>query len=354
MSSFTSSSFSWAYADGEPTCHGVIRQTPEDFRVDEVLGYEPDGEGGHAFLHIRKRNTNTDWLAKRLAEFAQVEPREVGYAGLKDRHAVTTQYFTVHVPASREPDWSELNSEEIAVLSVTRHGKKIRRGSLRANRFEILVRELEGDCEDLLQRLEHVSQQGVPNYFGEQRFGRDGHNIVMARRLLSGEIQERDRHKRGLYLSAARSWLFNLVLSQRVADDCWLRPLSGEALIQKSSRSALSLRVITDEIQARIDKGFLQPSGPMWGKGRSTVMAEAASLEQRVLAGEERLMQGLEKSGLEQERRALRLLPTEFSWEKVKSDALRLRFTLPAGSYATAVLRELVKTTDATRRSATV
>ncbi len=338
--------FDWAYAYGEPGCQGTIRTTAEDFQVDEVLGYEPDGEGNHAFLHIRKRNTNTEWLARQLAELAGVEMKEVGYAGLKDRHAVTTQYFTVNLSGRAGPDWSALNSDEVEVLSVDRHGRKLRRGGLRENRFVITLRELQGDCSMLDQRLQRIGEEGVPNYFGEQRFGHLANNLQMAERLFRGEVVERERHKRGLYLSAARSWLFNRVLSERVAGGTWLQALPGEALIQPHSRSALSLRVISDEIRERIAKGFLQPSAPLWGKGQSTALGEAAELERLALAGEELFMRGLEQAGLEQERRALRLQPNGLQWQSLEEGAVQLRFSLPAGSYATALLRELIRVRD--------
>jgi tRNA pseudouridine13 synthase len=344
----------WAHAYGEPGCHGTIRTTPEDFQVEERLGYAPDGEGNHVLLHLRKRNTNTEWLARQLAEFAGVEAREVGYAGLKDRHAVTTQYFTVPVAGRQQPDWSQLESSEVTLLAVTRHGKKLQRGGLRENHFLITLRALHGDCATLEERLALVASEGVPNYFGEQRFGRDATNLQLAQRMFRGELQERDRHKRGLYLSAARGWLFNRVLSSRVADGSWLQPLPGEALLQPHSRSALSLRVISDEIRARIDKGFLQPSAPLWGRGASTALAEAAQREREALRGEELFQQGLEQAGLEQERRALRLRPVEFAWQRLAADSLQLSFSLPPGSYATAVLREVVQVSDATRRGAEV
>ena len=350
----------WAYAHGEPGCCGTLRTTPEDFQVEERLGYAPDGEGNHVLLQLRKRNTNTEWLARQLAEFAGVAAKEVGYAGLQDRHAVTTQYFSVPVSGRQQPDWSQLNSSEVTLLAVTRHGKKLQRGGLRDNRFLITLRALRaphaphGECDTLEERLTRVATLGVPNYFGEQRFGRDAGNLRLAQRMFKGELQERDRHKRGLYLSAARSWLFNRVLSSRVADGSWLQPLPGEALIQPHSRSALSLRVISEEIRARIEQGFLQPSAPLWGRGASTALAEAAQREHEALRGEELFQQGLAQAGLEQERRALRLRPGEFAWQRLADDVLQLSFSLPPGSYATAVLREVVQVSDATRGEAAV
>lgn len=339
----------WAYAYGEPGCHGTIRSTPEEFQVDEVLGYQPDGEGNHALLHLRKRNTNTEWLARQLAQFASVEPKEVGYAGLKDRHAVTTQYFSVNLSGRAEPDWSALNSDDVQILEVARHGRKLRRGGLRENRFVITLRDLHGDCGALQQRLQRISEEGVPNYFGEQRFGRDGNNLRLADGLFSGVVNERDRHRRGLYLSAARSWLFNCVLSERVAAGNWQQALPGEALLQPYSRSTLTLRVINDEIRERIRKGMLQPSAPLWGKGVSTAQGAAAELEKRTLAEEGLFRHGLEAAGMEQERRALRLLPRQLQWQWLEDRGVRLSFSLPAGGYATAVLRELVQLRDAAR-----
>jgi tRNA pseudouridine13 synthase len=339
-------SFNWAYAYGEPGCQGSIRTSPEDFQVDEVLGYEPDGEGHHALLHIRKTNTNTEWLARQLAGLAGIELKEVGYAGLKDRHAVTTQYFSVNLAGRAEPDWSALDSDGVEVLGVARHARKLRRGGLRENRFVITVRELSGDCGQLQSRLERIRSEGVPNYFGEQRFGRDANNLRLAEALFSGELNERDRHRRGLYLSAARSWLFNRVLSARVGAANWQQALPGEALLQPHSRSALTLRVISDEIRERIARGYLQPSAPLWGQGPSTALGEAAQLENSALAGEELFMRGLEQAGLEQERRALRLQPAGLEWRLPEEGGLQLRFALPSGSYATALLRELVRVHD--------
>ncbi|MDH5785429.1 MAG: tRNA pseudouridine(13) synthase TruD [Chromatiales bacterium] len=334
-------SLDWAYACGRPDCHGTIRTTADDFQVDEVLGYEPDGKGNHALLHIRKTNTNTEWLARHLAEFAGVELKEVGYAGLKDRLAVTTQYFSVNLSGRDDPDWSQLNSNEIEVLSAQRHGKKLRRGGLRENCFQITVRDLHGGCTALEQRLQTIKDHGVPNYFGEQRFGHDRNNLKLAEQLFRSELHERDRHKRGIYLSAARSWLFNLVLSQRVGANNWQLALPGEVLIQRHSRSALSLRLITPEIEQRIAGGHLLPSAPLWGRGASSAQGEALEIERLALSSVETFQSGLEKAGLEQERRALKLEVKGLEWEWLKPDALQVRFSLPSGSYATAVLREI-------------
>lgn len=333
----------WAYSLGEPTCHAFIRSVPEDFIVDEELGFDPDGEGNHAFLYIRKRNTNTAWLARQLAELAGVPLSEVGFAGLKDRHAVTTQYFTVNLSGKAEPDWQQLASRDVQFLEITRHRRKLRRGKLRENRFCITLRDLSGDC-DLEPRLETIARDGVPNYFGEQRFGHDGNNLVMARAMFSGEHRERDRHIRGLYLSAARSWLFNKVLSARVMQGNWNSALPGESLITNGTTSAFSVRLLSREIEQKVSQGELHPSGPLWGQGRPSSLADAQALELSVLQGEEVLCRGLEQAGLQQERRALRLPVKALQWSSKQDGALQLKFTLQPGAYATSVLREIILT----------
>jgi tRNA pseudouridine13 synthase len=338
----------WAFAAGKPSVTGVMRATPEDFAVDEVLGFEPDGEGEHQLIHIRKRNTNTDWLAKQLARFAGVKPMDVSYAGLKDRNAVTTQWFSVGLAGKPEPDWKQIENDEIQLLQVARHRRKLRRGALKGNRFRLHITQLSGDLTGLEECLQRVTRDGVPNYFGEQRFGFDHGNLRRADAMFRGEFRERDRHKRGLYLSAARSYLFNEVLSRRVAEGTWNLPLPGEALILAGSHSFFVADEIDTTILGRLEEWDIHPSGPLWGRGELASHAEARALEQEVLAVYSDWCSALEKEGLEQERRALRLPVQDLSWiidEEQK--VLTLSFMLDAGSYATTVLRELVQVHEA-------
>lgn len=337
----------WAYANGEPGCCGTIRSVPEDFFVDEEIGYEPAGEGNHAWLHIEKRNTNTEWLARELAQLADVPLREVGYAGLKDRHAVTRQFFTVNLSGKDEPDWQQLTSEDIRILAIDRHNRKLKRGALRENHFAITLRELQGKCDDIEQRLEQIAEEGVPNYFGEQRFGHDFGNLAMAAAMFRGEWRENIRHKRSLYLSAARSYLFNRVLSMRVTDSSWLYALPGESLMQAGSTSCFSVRLIGNEIAARVAAGQLLPTGPLWGKGKPISLADAQAVELEALDKETLWKSGLEKAGLEQERRALRLTVKNLQWQWLDEKSIRLQFALPPGAYATSVLREVANITSA-------
>ncbi len=334
----------WHYAFGEPTVRGVLRSSADDFVVDEELGYGPDGDGEHLLLHVRKRDTNTEWLARTLAQYAGVKPVDVGFAGLKDRYAVTTQWFSLHLPDGREPDWLAFACEGVEVLAVHRHRRKLRRGALQGNRFVIVVRQLAGDLGALESRLACVAQRGVPNYFGAQRFGIGGGNLAQAAAMFaSRQRQVRDRHKRGLYLSAARSLLFNEVLSARVAAGNWDQVLPGEVLMLEGSQSNFVCDRPDAVVAERASRGELHPTGPMWGRGRPLPAGEALALETSVLEPYAEWRGGLEHVGLDQERRALRLKVDALQWTlDASARTLTLSFALPAGAYATTVLREVV------------
>jgi tRNA pseudouridine13 synthase len=216
------------FAFGGPQGEGQVRLTPEDFQVDEILGFEPDGEGEHLLLQIRKRETNTQWLARQLASFAGVPPRDVSYAGLKDRHAVTTQWYSIRLAGRAEADWRRLESDQIEILRVERHRRKLRPGALKGNRFLLVIRALSGRPEKLEEQLGQIRELGMPNYFGEQRFGQDYGNLQHAERLFSGKAGAIDRKLRGLLISSVRSQLFNEVLAARIETDCWDCPIPGD------------------------------------------------------------------------------------------------------------------------------
>lgn len=332
------------WAHGRPAACGRIRCAPEDFLVIEDLGWQPDGIGEHVFLYVRKSGQNTDWVARRLAEVCDVRADAVSYAGLKDRHAVTEQWFSVQMPGREAPMPESFAGSQaidgVEVLEVTRNSRKLRRGALAGNRFRIVVRDLDAPVATVLDRLPTVAALGVPNWFGEQRFGREGGNLQRARRLLAGELRERDRHKRGLYLSAARSHLFNTYLAGRVADGTWQQALPGEVLMLAGSHSVFACPQPDDAILLRLQQHDLHPSGPLWGAGTS-LATDAALLRETALAEcEPALCAGLVAEGLKQERRALRLVPGALHGEAIAADAVRLDFALPAGAYATTVLRE--------------
>lgn len=332
------------YAHGPPTIQGRLRVTPEDFQVREELDFALDGAGEHVWLWVRKRGANTEWVAKRLAERANVAPGAVSYAGLKDRHAVTEQWFSVHLPGQADPDWYTDPHPDFTVVNAVRHSRKLRRGALSGNTFRVTLRDVEGDPVELAARLEIIAMAGVPNYFGEQRFGREAGNLARAEAMLSGREKVRDRHQRGLYLSAARSALFNAVLAQRVIDGTWNVALPGEVLMLAGSHSIFIIDEVDATIRQRVTVGDIHPTGPLWGVGELRSRDAVQEQEKAVVATLPIFRDGLAAAGLEQERRALRLLIKEAKLGFPESRTAVLDFRLPAGAYATTVLRELIAT----------
>jgi tRNA pseudouridine13 synthase len=333
-----------AYAFGKPTATGRLRKVPEDFCVTEIPLLEPEGEGEHVWLWIRKSTENTQWVAEQLARFAAVHPREVSYAGMKDRQAVTEQWFSVQLPGRDAPDWEALNSDTLTVLRHARHSRKLRRGALKGNHFRLRVRDIKGDDTDLENRLTVIAREGVPNYFGEQRFGRDGSNLHNAQRLFANPRLRFSRNKRSLTLSAARSFLFNQVLSQRVSASTWNAPLVGDAMQLDGSHSFFMAETLDAELMARVHQQDVHPTGPLHGRGENPAGGACRELEQSVLARYADWCEGLEAAGLKQDRRALRLKVQDLGWDRDSSGDLLLEFSLPAGAYATCVLRELLLT----------
>ena len=315
------------YAHGVPVLSGRVRATPEDFVVEEDLGYQASGEGEHAFLTIRKRGRNTHEVARALAKLAGVAQVAVGYAGLKDRKAVTTQHFTVQLPGRAAPDWSQLQDDSLQILHSERHHRKIRRGGLRGNAFVIRVVQVRGDRRRAEQRLRRIATAGVPNYFGSQRFGREGSNLPRVADLFAGHGRRPGREQRGLLLSAARAQLFNLVLA--------------------GSQRQFMFDAADPTIVDRLRELDVHPTGPMCGRpSRSLQTAgEAQAVERRVLSDWPEWVAGLARFGLDADRRALRLAVSGLRWQWIE-DSLQLAFGLAAGAYATSVLREVVRSDD--------
>lgn len=332
-------------AYGTPPLSARLRVSPEDFVVEEILGYEADGEGEHALLWVEKRGANTDWIARELARYAGIPPLNVGYAGLKDRHAVTRQMFSVGLAGKPEPDWSAFPSTEAKVLSVARHRRKLKRGALRGNRFVLTLREVEGDRAAADAVLEQIARRGVPNYFGEQRFGREGGNVAQARAMFAGRRVDRD--KRAFLLSAARSEIFNHVLATRIERGAWDSPLEGDIWSLAGSRSWFGPEPFDDVLADRLARGDIHPSGPLWGDGETPAQGEAGALEREIAAANLDLAAGVAGARMEQERRPLRLMPKDLQWRWLTDDALELSFELPAGAYATVVVRELAQIKEA-------
>ncbi len=340
----------WKYAFEAPSARGRIRESSNDFVVREDLGFQASGEGQHLLVHVRKRDANTQFVARELARIAGVRPREVGYAGLKDRNAVAEQWFTIGLPSTKtEVDLSGAG-QGFEVLSATAHHRKLRRGALARNRFEIRVTSLEGDRDLLEQRLVRVRSTGVPNYFGPQRFGRDASNLRQAERILLEGERVKQREQRSFAYSAARSFLFNELLSFRIENDTWTRLLVGDLANLDGVRSVFAVESVDETIERRLEELDLHPSGPLWGKGEPETTGEPRVWEDRI-CGAHPLPAGLAAEGLEHARRALRLRVQDLEWD-FEPDALRLQFGLSSGAFATSVLRELLQVEDASTNGA--
>lgn len=334
---------------GDPVFEAVIRSTPEDFFVEEIDGFDASGSGEHLLLTVEKRGLNTAEAARRIARWAGVADQAVGYAGLKDRHAVTRQRFSVHLPGREAPPVDGLADGELRVLDQARHAKKLPRGALAGNRFVLTLRGVRGDRDAIESRLRMIAAEGVPNWFGEQRFGRDGGNVEAALAMFAGRRVRRDQ--RGHLLSAARSDLFNRTLAARVRAGCWNRALEGEAWILDGSRSVFGPEPWSEALARRLADFDIHPSAPLWGRGELRSGGAALALETAAL-GDDRslaLRSGLEAAGLRQERRATRLRPRDLEHDWPGRDTLRLGFALPPGTYATAVLAEIGPARDTAR-----
>ena len=331
-----------------PVLKARMRVSPEDFRVDEIDTFEASGNGEHLLLSIEKREMTTMHAARRIAQWAGVAESAIGFAGMKDRHAVTRQRFSVWIPKKVAPDVEALQSDDLKVLSANWHARKLPRGALTGNRFVLMLRDVEGDHAEIETRLDAIAKQGVPNYFGEQRFGRSGDNVAQALAMFAGRRVRRE--ERSMLLSAARSQIFNAALDRRVERGDWNTAIEGDVFMLDGSHSVFGPVDIDDIIATRLASFDIHPTGPMWGRGELRTKGDVLALEADIAQSHADLCRGLEVAGMKQERRGLRLPVTELSWTWLQGDVLSLNLQLPAGSYATTVLRELGDVEDVQRR----
>ncbi len=333
-------------AHGAPLACGILRAEPEDFVVEEDLGFTASGAGQHVLLKVRKRNANTQWVARELARLCACYPRDVGYAGLKDRRSIAIQWFTVPRSKLTPEVWCEVRHAEFEVLEAAAHSRKLPRGALNGNRFTIRVRNLQlatgAEPAALGARLAEIGRRGVPNYFGSQRFGHDGGNLAG---IAGGLAQLRPPH-RGFVLSAARSLVFNAVLAARVADGSWERLEAGDIANLDGRGSVFPVDVVDEMLSARCEALDLHPTGPLWGRGLPETRGRAHEIEMHVAAELPEACAIVAEAGMEQERRPLRLSVRDLACDH-DSDTLTLRFRLTRGSFATTVLREIVATDSA-------
>ncbi len=335
----------WPFVLGKPALAGELRIVPEDFEVEEIPAFEPVGKGSHLWLWVEKTGANTDWVATQLAKSAGCAARDVGYAGMKDRHAVTRQWFSLPWKPGQAPEFPDPGIEGVRVLRASLHEKKLRRGVLKGNRFQLRIRGLQGDGSGLEARLQRIAEAGVPNYFGPQRFGFGGANVSRALRWLEqgGRLP---RDKRSIYLSALRSYLFNQVLGQRVADGTWSRLLRGELAMLDGTHSIFPCETLDDTLLQRCREMDIHPTGPMPGRNGMQPSADAQAVERAVLEPYVDTIARLDQFGVDAERRSLRLPVRGLQWE-LQPNELVIGFELPAGAYATVVVRELVATEQA-------
>jgi len=332
-------------AYGAPPASGVLRAEPEDFVVEEELGFAPAGGGAHLLLKVRKRNANTQWVARELTRLAGCRPADAGYAGLKDRRAVAVQWFSVPRPRAAV-DWRQLRGGEFEVLEVHEHTRKLPRGALAGNRFAVRIRAIGGDGaalgERLAPRLEVIARRGVPNYFGTQRFGREGGNLQQ----LGTPLQRLLPNQRGFVLSAARSLIFNAVLAERVAEGSWEQLRAGDLANLDGRGSIFHVEGVDTELLERCRRLQIHPSGPLWGEGEPASAGEVLELESTVAARYPDAAAACATAGMAQERRSLRIAVQELRHD-VEPQAVRIHFRLARGCFATAVLAELIETRGA-------
>lgn len=334
-----------AYLYGEPAATALLRSEPSDFVVDEELSFTPTGAGEHMLLLVEKIGQNTQYVAKQIAAAAGLKARLVSYAGLKDRHAVTRQWFCLPVPIKQELNYQHWNIEGVRILKTVRHQRRLKIGSIKQNHFQLRLRSV-SDKAEVEKRLALITQ-GVPNYYGEQRFGHDGGNLKLAAKLFAGHSIP-DRQLRGLALSASRSMLFNQQVSARVQQGIFDQLLPGSVVQLDGSGSVFHVEHVDQAILQRLMEADIHPTAVLPGIGKVLESGEALEWQQAQLAPFAHWVQALCNLNVNTERRATRLKPKTLSYQW-QGDDLELQFALPTGCFATSVLRELVRYQDVSR-----
>lgn len=332
----------WAYAFNKPDVHGTIKASEDDFVVVEQLGFEPSQQGEHLYLFIEKRGLNTEQVLLALTKALNVTKRQVSYSGLKDRQARTQQWFSVHLPGLYPEGCDTLAGDGWRVLRAERHHKKLHVGTHKANFFTITVRDL-NNSDSIATRIAAILQRGVPNYFGEQRFGHLRQNLYQGWRFLQGEKKVKDPFLRGVYYSSLRSYVFNSLLAARVEADCWDSPLPGDVMMLQGTHSFFVEPELNPSLLGRIADWDISPSGPLIGKGSLREQTNAAKfvedqLRDPVLTA---LVDKLQSARIELMYRPYRLAVSDIQYCLLDKNTAEFRFSLPRGAFATSVLREI-------------
>jgi len=336
-------SASLLYPYGAAKISGVIKTSVADFLVDEILGFEPSGEGEHLFLRIEKTGLSTHELIDQIALDFNIKPRDVGYSGLKDKHAITRQWLSLHL-AGQMQSMTIPETSSYKILEQGWHAKKLKPGSHRSNRFEVLIREVDSFGETTQQQLELIREKGMANYFGQQRFGVSDDNVSRALQVFANARKTRklSRTRKGIYLSALRSELFNQILSARIGRDIWNKPVEGDVFMLSGSQSIFQ-EEITDEIIGRFSLFDISSTASLFGEGENRLNFQALEIEQTIFKENAEICDCLLRLKAKLHRRPIRIQVKNLEVDYQSANKLiNIKAELPRGSYFTSLLNHFV------------
>ncbi len=333
------------YPYGRPLTGGLLKIRPEDFRVDEHLGFIPSGDGEHLFLHIEKTNLTTFDLVDRVARDFDLKQRDIGYSGLKDKQAVTRQWLSLQLPGQMR-DFQMPSMNGYQVLDQGWHHRKLKPGTHCANTFEVVIRDISDFNELSLQQIELIKREGMANYFGQQRFGEQADNVSRALRVFTNPRKTRklSRSKKSLYISALRSYLFNQILSRRIENDLWSEPVPGDIFMLAGSRSIFTA-AIDEEVYRRYQEFDISSTASLVGEGNNQLSGQAKEIEDTVCADNTDIIECLHRLKAKQQMRSLRVKVEGFDVRhKRQEQILMIQARLPRGCYFTTLLNHFINT----------
>jgi len=325
---------------------GRIKETPEDFVVSEIPVYEPEGTGEHLFIQLTKQGITTRDVQKALSRIYQTPRGDVNYAGIKDKHAVTTQFFSVWLKDGQDKDLAYQLEEELPVTinKLTYHRRKIKSGHLLGNQFSIRIRHPDLPVDEAAEKSRAIARvirtKGLPNFYGSQRFGMEGDNAQKGLEILLGKRKEKNKWLRRFLTSSYQSYLFNYYLFRRIQQGLYQTILEGD-IAKKQQTGGIFVVEDREAEQQRFDNQEICYTGPVYGKKMTPAQSESGRLEEQILQEQQMDMQKLREARLTGTRRQGILIP-EIEVEE-ETDALRLHFSLPKGAFATIVIREFTK-----------
>ena len=323
---------------------GTIKSQARDFMVIEHHDMNFTGVGEHLWLKVEKEHSNTGWAATQLASACKVPARQVGFAGKKDRHAITQQWFSVQLPKIADVDLiANKLPDELRILEHHWHQSKLKIGQLTHNEFQLIIRDVQGDQADIEANIAAITRVGVPNYFGSQRFGRAMSNIQQAKDWFTGSTKVNNKNLKGLLISTARSHIFNTIVAQRLQDDIWSQTVAGDLLQLDGSHSWFPASDATaKELTHRLSAFDIHITAALWGEDPVQSTSDCAQLEQSIADQFPEYLEGFASHRVKQDRRSMRVKPVAFQHQWQDANTLQLKFKLPPGSYATVVMREIM------------